>query len=196
LMDGWRMIKGNVEKITHLSMDLLNYSKTADIQFSLCDPNQPVRDVLRLMTPLAEENSITLLTELDEGLKPFYFDPEGIQRCLLNFVVNAIDACIDANSPSGVVSIKTAFVDGWGAEYQVRDNGCGMDDDIQAKLFNAFFSTKGTRGTGLGLMITKKIIDTHHGEITVTSKKGEGTLLMMRLPILQEQASGESKTSV
>jgi signal transduction histidine kinase len=194
LMDGWQMIKGNVEKITHLSMDLLNYSKTADIQFSLCDPNQPVRDVLRLMTPLAEENSITLLTELDEGLKPFYFDPEGIQRCLLNFVVNAIDACIDAKSPSSIVSIKTTFVDGWGVEYQVRDNGCGMDDDIQAKLFNEFFSTKGTRGTGLGLMITQKIIDTHHGEISVTSKKGEGTLLMMRLPGFHEETSGKSNT--
>lgn len=194
LLEGWQMIKGNVEKITNLSIDLLNYSKTADATFSLCDPNQPAREVYRLMIPQAKDNAIKLTTNLAEGLVPIYFDPDGIQRCLLNLVANAIDACIEAPSSANAVEIQTVSLDSGGIEYRVRDNGCGLTKEIQAKIFNEFFSTKGTRGTGLGLMITKKIIDTHQGEITVSSKEGEGTLMVIRLPVLQKPAQEKSNT--
>jgi signal transduction histidine kinase len=67
-------------------------------------------------------------------------------------------------------------------EYQVEDNGCGMDEETQAKIFQRFFSTKGVRGTGLGLMITKKIIDEHKGEVELESEKDKGTKVIIRLP--------------
>jgi signal transduction histidine kinase len=67
-------------------------------------------------------------------------------------------------------------------EYQVIDNGCGMDPETQKKIFQRFFSTKGSRGTGLGLMITKKIVDEHGGVIKCQSKTGKGTKFILRLP--------------
>ena len=134
------------------------------------------------MGPLAKEHSIAMHASLEESLPPIFLDPEGIQRCILNLVANAIDACVDAKSSSGKVFIRTLRVEGWGVEYQVQDNGCGMDDDIRAKLFNEFFSTKGTRGMGLGLMLTKKIVDAHRGEIFALSQQGKGALLIIRLP--------------
>ena len=62
------------------------------------------------------------------------------------------------------------------------DNGCGMDEETRSKIFHTFFSTKGSRGTGLGLMITKKIVDEHGGLVEVESEKAKGTKLFIRLP--------------
>ena len=71
---------------------------------------------------------------------------------------------------------------GWGVEYQVKDTGCGMNAEVKKKIFQSFFSTKGTDGTGIGLMITKKIIDEHKGEITAESKIGVGSTFVIRIP--------------
>jgi signal transduction histidine kinase len=67
-------------------------------------------------------------------------------------------------------------------EYQVIDNGCGMDEETKAKVFQRFFSSKGSQGTGLGLMITKKIVDEHGGRIELQSDKKKGTTFIIQLP--------------
>jgi signal transduction histidine kinase len=67
-------------------------------------------------------------------------------------------------------------------EYQVADNGCGMDEETRTRLFQSFFSTKGTEGTGIGLMMAKRIVDQHAGSIEVHSRPGMGTTVVVRLP--------------
>lgn len=184
LLQGWEMVKGNVDKIKNLSLDLLNYGKSADTNYRLYDPNKPAKEVVNLMRSQAEEYGIELKMNLSPDLKAFYFDPEGIHRCLLNLVTNAIDACKEDESynKEKEVLLKTVKVDGWGVEYQVIDNGCGMEEEIKKKIFQGFFSTKGTSGTGIGLMITKKIADQHKGVIEVESEKGVGSKFIIRLP--------------
>lgn len=184
LRQGWEMVRGNVEKITNLSLDLLNYSKTGEISMELCDPNQPARDTARLMGNQVKEKGITFELDLDTGIAPVCLDPEGIQRCLLNLVANALDACLEgAGGGCGKrIKLRTLVEAGWGVSYLVSDNGCGMDDTVQADLFQRFFSTKGTRGTGIGLMLTKKIVEAHKGEIRVASQRGKGTSFIIRLP--------------
>lgn len=184
LNQGWEMVKGNVDKIKNLSMDLLNYAKAAEITLQLCDPNMPAKEVCNLMMPNAKEQGIELIMDLSSSLKPFYFDPEGIHRCLLNLVSNAIDACIDYEpcDRSKEIVLKTVKVDGWGVEYQVKDNCSGMEEEVREKIFQSFFSTKGTRGAGIGLMITKKTVDLHHGVIEVESKKSVGSTFIIKLP--------------
>jgi signal transduction histidine kinase len=71
---------------------------------------------------------------------------------------------------------------GWGVEYRVVDNGRGMDPNVKQKIFQRFFSTKGSAGTGIGLMATKKIIDAHQGLITVKSEKNAGAEFIIRIP--------------
>jgi len=184
LMQGWRMVKGNVEKIANLSLDLLNYTKLADISCRLCNPNAPVKEIVELMTSKAVDHGLILEMDLDRDLKSLYFDPDLIHRALLNLVSNAIDACIenDPGKESKTVVVRTIAVDGWGVEYQVSDTGSGMDAETKSKLFQSFFSTKGTNGTGIGLMLTKKIIDQHGGIIDVESHKGIGSTFRIRLP--------------
>lgn len=184
LMQGWEMIKGNVEKITHLSLDLLNYAKDTDLHIEACDPNKPAREVVDLMRPRAQEHGIALRSHLAQDLGVCHFDADLIYRGLLNLVTNAIDACINDGSDGRgrKVTVRTRKTRGWAVEYQVLDNGCGMNAEIKKNIFKRFFSTKGSEGTGIGLMITKKIVDEHNGVIEVESEAGEGSRFILRLP--------------
>jgi signal transduction histidine kinase len=184
ILQGWRMAESNLEKIKNLSLDLLHFGKYAKAQLSRCEPNRPAEEALRLMEARAREEDVHLKAELDSDLKPVVMDPEGIQRCLINLIGNAIDACRD-NAASGRgkhVALRTLAGKTGGVAYQVSDNGCGMKDDVLQRLFQSFFSTKGTDGTGIGLMMTKRIVDQHQGRVEVESRPGEGTTVVIRLP--------------
>jgi len=184
ILEGWRMVESNVEKIKNLSLDLLHYGKYAKAQLSRCDPNRPAEEVLQLMAAKARDDGVRLEAELSPDLATVRMDPDGIQRCLMNLIGNAIDACRDnaACSRDKQVGLRTLALKGGGVEYQVCDNGCGMDGDVQQRLFQSFFSTKGTEGTGIGLMMTKRIVDQHQGTVEVKSRPGEGTTMTIRLP--------------
>ena len=184
LHQGWDLLKGNVGRLKSMALDLLNYAKEREPDYHLCDPNRPAREVIDLMLPRARENGVSLEIQSDESLPKVWFDPEGIHRCLLNLVTNAIDACIniDCTQRHGKVVLRILKTESWAVEFQVVDNGCGMDEETKEKIFQRFFSTKGSRGTGLGLMITKKIIDEHQGAIECESETGKGTRFVIRLP--------------
>ncbi len=107
-------------------------------------------------------------------------DPKGIYRCLLNLVSNSIDACDN----DGIVKLRTdIFPQDNLLTISVSDNGCGISKENIEKLFEVFFSTKGSKGTGLGLSVTHKIITEHGGEIKVTSEPGEDTEFQINLPL-------------
>jgi signal transduction histidine kinase len=190
LSQGWQMIKGNVQKIKGMAVDLLNYAKEREPEYHLSDPNVPAREVYDLMLSRAMEMGVTLKTDRAQNLPETWFDPEGIHRVLLNLVTNAIDACTDISCASKTreVILRTSKPRGWAVEYQVTDNGCGMDEETKKKVFQIFFSTKGSRGTGLGLMIAKKIVDEHGGIIDLSSEKGSGTVFIVRLPEKKQSA--------
>jgi signal transduction histidine kinase len=192
ILQGWRMVESNLEKVKNLSLDLLHYGKYAKVQLSCCDPNRPATEVLRLMEAKAREEDVQLVAELDPGLQPVVMDPDGIQRCLMNLVGNAIDACRDnaAGGRDKRVNVRTLAANEGGIEFQVCDNGCGMDAGLQQRIFQSFFSTKGTEGTGIGLMMTKRIVDQHQGTIEVKSRPGEGTTMIIRLPAGLSTTSG------
>jgi signal transduction histidine kinase len=184
ILEGWRMVESNVEKIKNLSLDLLHYGKYAKAQLRRCDPNRAAEDVLQLMATKARDEGVPLEAELSPDVSPVVMDPDGIQRCLMNLIGNAIDACRHhaAGDRDKRVALRTVALRDGGVEYRVSDNGCGMDDDVQQRLFQSFFSTKGTDGTGIGLMMTKRIVDQHRGTVEVKSRPGEGTAVTIRLP--------------
>jgi signal transduction histidine kinase len=187
LTQGWEMVKSNVEKIANMALDLLNYSKEREPDYEQCDPNQPAQQVCDLMVSRCQDHGVVLKRQFEPDLAPCWMDREGIHRCLLNLVTNAIDACGERPDAAGMgeVTVRSCQAAGWAVEYQVEDNGCGMDEETQGKLFQRFFSTKGTKGTGLGLMITRKIVNEHGGTIEVDSASGRGTRFSIRLPRVQ-----------
>ena len=111
-------------------------------------------------------------------------DRIGIHRCLLNLVSNAIDACAleGIMNGKGTVTVRTDRPKGWGVKFEVEDNGVGMEKKIQDKLYTGFFSTKGSKGTGLGLPVTQKIVHEHKGELRFKTEVGRGTTFTLLLP--------------
>jgi signal transduction histidine kinase len=111
-------------------------------------------------------------------------DPQTVYRSLLNLVSNAIDACIfDENREKDFeVRVSTRYDSNNRIRFDVEDTGCGMEDSVKKQLFTSFFSTKGSKGTGLGLLVTQKLIEAHHGTISVQSEPGKGTTFTLWLP--------------
>jgi signal transduction histidine kinase len=189
LEEGWAMFQRNIERVSDLVLDLLRYSKQAIPERTACKPNDIVSDVIRVLKVQASRDNIKLTKILDPNVTEACFEHDGIRRMLLNLVSNAIDACIyDVDTSKDweiTVRTKVETGDTYGKSilFEFTDNGCGMTDEVKAQLFQRFFSTKAGRGTGLGLLVTQKIVQEHGGDIFIESKAEEGTTVFVRLPV-------------
>jgi signal transduction histidine kinase len=179
---GWRIVEKNQGKIFDLVMDMLTYSKDREPAFEETDLNRIIRDVLELTDGRAKENGVKIDLRLDSTLPPAQADPEGIHRALLNIVGNALDAVEERRNPQ--IAVLTAVEAGgeW-VRIAVVDNGIGIESRKLPDLFKPFVSTKGARGTGLGLAVSRKILREHGGDILVQSLPGKGTKIILRLPL-------------
>jgi signal transduction histidine kinase len=182
LQQGWKNIEKNQGRIYDLVMDMLSYSKEREPNIESTDLNGVARDVLELMAPRAKELGVELASQLENTLPPCPADPEGIHRALLNIVGNALDAVEDAESPRVLVSTAHEEEGEW-VRFEVRDNGDGIPPEKINDIFRPFVSTKGARGTGLGLAVSRKILREHGGDILVRSEPGKGSLFILRLPL-------------
>ena len=184
LKSGWDMIKRNIGRTSELVLDLLTYSKEREPELEDSVPNDIANDVCDLMVQRAQENRVDIIKEFDPSLGKASLDPRTLHTALLNLMTNAIDAClfdIDTNKNWKVI-LKTLRETDKCIRFDVTDNGAGMSSKVKEKLFTSFFSTKGHRGTGLGLMVTRKLIEEQGGEISVTSEPSVGTTFTIRLP--------------
>ncbi len=182
LQQGWKNIEKNQGKMYDLVMDMLSYSKEREPSIESTNLNSVARDVIELLAPRAKELGIELVAQLDDTLPNFPADPEGIHRALLNIVGNALDAVEDAASPRVVVAAAQEKEGEW-LRIEVRDNGGGIPPEKLHDIFRPFVSTKGARGTGLGLAVSRKILREHGGDILVQSQPGQGSLFILRLPL-------------
>jgi len=184
LKKGWDMIKRNIGRTSNLVMDLLSYSKEREPEFENCFPNELANDVCELLMDRAKENNVEIDKDFDNSIGLVSMDPVTIHEVLLNLMSNAVDACLfdEDTTKNWQVRLKTAREDGNMIKFEVEDNGAGMNQEVLGKLFTSFFSTKGHRGTGLGLMVTRKLVEEHRGKIEVHSQPGKGTTFTVRLP--------------
>lgn len=181
---GWETIKKNIARVADLTQDLLTYSKERKPERQPCSPNEIVGDVIELVKEVAAAKDIKISKQIDPGIGEVVLDPQTIHRTLLNLVHNAMDACVEDEDTSKAfeISIKTRKDPGNMICLEVRDNGCGMDAKTQAQIFNPMFSTKGGKGTGLGLLVTGKLVEEHEGSIETQSRLGQGTTFIVTIP--------------
>ena len=191
LKKGWEMIKRNVGRTSNLVMDLLSYAKEREPQYEDCNPNEIAEDVCGLVQDKARENDVAIIKEFDKTIGEVSMDPNTLHEVLLNLMSNAVDACLfDENMDKNwQVRLGTTKADGNLIKFDIIDNGAGMDKEVMQKLFTSFFSTKGHRGTGLGLMVTRKLIEEHMGKINVDSQPGRGTTFSFYLPYTSSNES-------
>ena len=196
LKNGWDMIKRNIEQTSELVMDLLSYSKEREPEYKACYPNDIADDVCELVRGHAQDYEIEIKKNFSGQIGEVILDPTTVHRALLNLVSNAIDACIfdDNIDKKHEVNVRTAR-EGRFVTFEVEDNGSGMDEEVKKKLFSSFFSTKGAKGTGLGLLVTHKLVEENQGEIDVRSSEGEGTTFTIRLPVANDAGQKETTSS-
>ncbi len=184
LIAGWSTIKNNIRRVSDLVQDLISFSKEREPEYEVCSPNDIVSEVADLIKDTAKANNIQIIQELDPGITEAVMDTQTIHRSLLNLVTNAMDACIDDpdTDKDFKILIKTYLDRDNMFCVDVKDNGSGMNKETQKKLFTSFFSTKGGKGTGLGLLLTKKLIEEHRGTISARTNLGKGTCFTIKLP--------------
>lgn len=187
LTKGWSIVQNNVAKISDLVMDMLTYSREREPDLQSCSPNDIAQDVFDLMEVKAQNSNVTLVQDLDVSIEMCFIDPASIHRCLLNLVTNAIDACVfdkdKAKEWSVVIKTRTEEE---GIRFDVTDNGMGMTEEVKRKIFERFFTTKGSKGSGFGLLVTQKTIEEHGGRISFESEFGRGTTFSLHLPYIRE----------
>ena len=186
---GWKIVDKNQNKISSLVMDMLTFSKEREPDLIVSNINGTVKDVIELMNVRAEELQVHLEWQPAESMPDLIFDPEGIHRAVLNVVTNAIDA-VSEKQPPGRVVVSTEFDEpNAKARIIVEDDGPGIPVDQMDFLFSPFISSKKSRGTGLGLPVSQKILREHGGQIMVHSEPGQGARFVLEIPAVQPAAS-------
>lgn len=185
---GWAIVERNQEKIYHLVLDMLTFSKERQPVLRRAQLNDTVAEVVELMQARAAECHVTLEYFPDPQMPLSTFDPEGIHRAVLNIVTNAIDAV--EGTEGAQVQVQTGYDRSSETLWvSVTDNGPGIPPEQLPRIFNIFESTKGARGTGLGLAVSQKILREHGGEITVQSQVGQGARFVLLWPRLDEESA-------
>lgn len=182
IQKGMEMLNRNTERVSTFVKEFLNFSKGQEIETELCDPAEIAREVMNMYIVKINQLGINLISDFQEDIEPAPMDAEGMHECLSNLLGNAIDACQISEDQSDLkIILRVAERDNT-IIYEVIDNGCGMDYEIKKKVFTTFFTTKGLGGTGLGLLMTKKIVQQHGGEVHFESILDQGTTFKIILP--------------
>jgi signal transduction histidine kinase len=177
LTSGWKLVEKNQTRIDELILDMLSFSKEREPLKEPTDLASLAADVLEVVRGRANDSGVAL-TLSPADLPPVACDSDGIHRALLNVVSNAIDAVTDRENPWVEVSVGT---DAGFAEIRVRDNGPGIPPDKREEVFKPFVSTKGSRGTGLGLPVSRKTLREHGGDVRVEGDE-TGAVFVLRIP--------------
>ena len=179
---GWETVRRNNEMLNMLVLDMLALARDTTPRPFPTDINDLAEQITRLVADRAAEQRVKLTCQPAPGLPEVLVDPTYFYRSLLNLVANAIDAC-QAGSHVCVRVYRAPNRDR--LTVSVADNGAGMSKETQRKLFTEFFTTKGGRGTGLGLPVTRKLVGEMGGTIKFHSVPGAGTHFVFTVPIAE-----------
>ena len=187
---GWNIVQRNQQRISDLVLDMLSFSKERKPEKTPADLNDVIRDVIDVVAARARDDETELTYERNHGIKEYLFDANGIQRAILNVLTNALDACQDVSG--GRVNLS-AELDA-DREYLcviVTDNGDGIPALEMEAIFELFHSNKGSRGTGLGLAVSRKVLRDHDGDVFVHSEPGAGSVFTIEWPAVSAKEQSE-----
>lgn len=189
VQDAWGIVKSNVNRISDLILDMLNYSSKKKPFFQKVALNGFIKDAVSVYAEKLKEKKAELQYEFDAEVKEIKIDTTGMQRVLLNLFSNAYEAIPEGN---GRIKICTKGLPQKGrCVITIQDNGNGIPPENLKNIFDIFFTTKGHKGTGLGLAVVKKIVTEHKGLVDVSSEPGKGAAFTITLPLDPE--NGKNK---
>ncbi|RPI38303.1 MAG: sensor histidine kinase, partial [Nitrospiraceae bacterium] len=160
---------------------LLEFARKKTPDKKKFDVNSALKEVVSVMNVQLKDKKIKMREEYSE-LPLIMGDQNQLKQVFLNIINNAVDALPGGR---GEITVGTHLSESY-AVIEIRDTGPGIAADVLPRIFEPFFTTKKAKGTGLGLPISYKIIQSHNGKIDVKSKKGEGTVFSISLPLYSE----------
>jgi signal transduction histidine kinase len=180
--EGWELTKLMVEKIRKMVMDILFYAKERDLNYERITILNFAQEAAKELEPQMKVNKIEFKKKFNSILGEFEVDGTYIHSALINIIGNAIDACKGDQTKKAPLITFEIREHKKNIIFEISDNGVGMDAETLGKIFTPLFSSKGNRGTGLGLFIANTIIEQHGGTINVKSTPGQGTLFQIKIP--------------
>jgi two-component system sensor histidine kinase HydH len=172
-----------VERLNRVIGQLLEFARPMNIRLKSTSLQTFIRRSLKMIENQAQENNITISLNTDPDNEDSMIDPDRMSQVLLNLYFNAIDAMDDG----GTLSITLTREDSGQVVIIISDTGKGIEKKDMGKIFDPYFTTKPS-GTGLGLAIVHRIVEAHHGEVTVESEPGIGTTVSVILPAYAGEA--------
>jgi signal transduction histidine kinase len=187
--EGWPIVARNLDRISWLVMNMLAFAKDRPLEISETDLGALVADVCELMQATAARKRVKLTASVDQGLPPAPIDANAVHQIILNLVANAIEAAPDR---SGHVEVRARLDGARNTMFlEVQDDGAGVPPAQRPWLFAAFASTKGQRGTGLGLAVAQKLAQQHGGTIVHADAQPHGTIMRVDLPADRDDPDSE-----
>lgn len=193
IKSGWELVRHRVERIRKMVLDILYYAKSRDLDLSETPVRAFAEDLAMIVEAKAVANNILFTRDFAAAAGLFQADHSALSSALVNFLENAVDACLCETTGRSRELTFRAAVEAAPEEdarvvFTITDTGVGMSREEREKMFTLFFSSKGSKGTGIGLFISSRVIAQHHGGIEVDSAEGEGTRVTAWLPARQPAA--------
>jgi signal transduction histidine kinase/pSer/pThr/pTyr-binding forkhead associated (FHA) protein len=202
--NGWGILRRNLDRVSALTMNMLAFGRKLQLELELTHINKIAQDCAELLEQQCTERHVALIVDADPEMPPIAVDPSLIHQALMNLLTNAIEA---VPNDTGAVTVRVSFHESRpntntpGAKTRpavtisVIDNGPGIPEDKLAWIFEPFNTTKGLKGTGLGLAVTKRIVYEHKGRMRVESTPGQGSIFRIILPADLDEQLDPSATS-
>ena len=196
---GWKMVDRNQDRISNLVLDMLTFSKPRDPVLKEQDLNDLLQEIFDTFQPRAEELGVSLVLNLQEQPVRCQCDYDSLHRAVLNLVINALDAVTESDpnntpqlsleidrqqsAPMGKIELTVSATNEADCIIQVRDNGPGIPNEMRDRIFDFLQSSKGARGTGIGLPVSAKIVQEHGGLLEVLQTGNDlGTVFQIKIP--------------
>jgi signal transduction histidine kinase len=172
------------ERAARIVRNLLTFARKRQTTRAMVDINQVVRETLALRAYEQRVSNVAVIDALAAGLPQVFADGHQVQQVLLNLIINAEQAMLQANG-RGILVLRTWHdPDQESVVLEINDDGPGIPDEVQPKIFDPFFTTKEVgKGTGLGLTVAYAIVQEHGGRIRLESRVNSGTSFYVEMPI-------------
>jgi len=181
---GWSVVKKNISEISRLVQNILYSTKKRKPAYESVALEEMLMEMVGFYYEKAQLIDCRLRAQVNPTLSEVYVDPGAARRMLGNLISNALEACSrDRGKALHSISVRADHYDARHFMLEVEDDGIGMDDSTSEKIFSQFFSTKGTDGTGLGLLVVHDIVKEHGGRIEVLSAPGRGSTFRIIFPL-------------
>ena len=170
------VVKDQCTRLEKLLNDFIKFARMGELELVAGNLNEQVDRVLDLFAPQAQEQSVEIVRYLDNKLASIRMESQTLYAALVNLVKNALEAMPNG----GELTVITRLTRD-GVALDLIDSGCGMEASTAVKMFDPFFTTKES-GSGLGLLLARRVVEAHGGRISVESEVGQGTKFTLEFP--------------